>query len=128
MKYAEALRNFRRMAHVHSFNWCGAVLCANRQLYKAVFDEAVFTMNASSMPVTADNVRMILRTKNGATLRFYLVAGPLDAYELAGNSFTQMIFVGYESPPAEQAYLRGMLRSSNEAAHNVMLWQEDVSL
>jgi len=39
-----------------------------------------------------------------------------------------MIFVGYESPPAEQAYLHSMLRSDNAAAHSAALWQEGVSL
>ena len=127
MQYAEALKNFRRGMHLYNAEWRAATICANRELFLAAMTEAETTFRAAGVFKLFDLQRKIITTTKDATMRFHLVTGALDAYEMAGLQFTQMIFVGYESPLHEQHFIRGLLRSP-VVPEKHLLYQESVVL
>lgn len=112
MDITDAFKSFRRNSYVYKSNWRAAVICANSDTFQFAWDIARLTTEASSMTIErAEHVRRVLTFSTGSEMRFFLAQGPLDVYEMAGMCFTHMILVGYNSPPAEEAYLRSMLRS-----------------
>lgn len=128
ISFESALKLARRNTYIWKDNWKVAVVCPTTGVLEHAWELARMITEASSLAVDSVNIsRRIITTQHGATIRFFHVQGPLDAYRMGGLLFTQIMLVDYTEPLIEQEYLHSLLRSA-VVEYDKCLWQPHVLL
>lgn len=97
MRYSDALKLFRRQAHVFAGAWKAVVLCGSGEQLELAFREAVDTMKGTSHAkgMVVNYAKRTIECANGADIRFAIANSMDDAdLRLDGLTFTQMVLVG----------------------------------
>lgn len=112
--FANALKAFRRNAHVHQKAWRAVVICDDTTVLNTAWVEAVNILNGTSLApqMNAQVLRRVIDFENGAELRF-AAANTLNEVDLrlTGLDITHVIFVNLDDEPDLLTYAHRYLKS-----------------
>lgn len=113
----DALKGFRRGVHVHGEGWRCVVITRPKEAMRVFLDEVVPTLQGGSLKVEQVQAgSMFVKTEKGGHLFVRAVNDLTDAYLLAGQQLTHIIWLHLPPMPVQE-YIRAMLRS-NTVPHN----------
>jgi hypothetical protein len=97
VRFSDALKAFRRNAHVHQENWRCVIVVTNFNSLDIIFQETLNTMQGTSH-ATGMQVNYAARTitcANGASIRFCVANSMEDVWlRIKGLNLTHVILVG----------------------------------
>jgi hypothetical protein len=106
---SEALKAFRRGVHVYEGAWRCAVIADPRTAHH-VFDEIAGIMEGGSLKLSMVNrATRTIHGEKGGILRVFAIDDSMDAYAVAGLTFTQIIWL--HTPRKEPEYVRAVVQS-----------------
>jgi hypothetical protein len=111
MSFVDALKKFRREAHVNQGGWKAIVVCNSVEQIVMAWDEAKFIFEKSSHKIKeARHLTRVITLENGASIRFAIVTDDGGDFVLSGLAFTHIIWL-YEPKPVLFAAMEARKRS-----------------